>query len=69
MEDWTNGTIKNPSHPYSATGLYTVTLIASNAYGSGSVTKPEYITVNPGMSVVENTTINGITIQNPGGRQ
>ena len=66
---WTNGTIKNPSHPYSATGLYTVTLIASNAYGSGSVTKPEYITVNPGMSVVENTTINGITIQNPGGRQ
>jgi beta propeller repeat protein len=66
---WTNGTTENPSHSYSAAGLYTVTLIASNAYGSGSLTKPGYITVNPGMNVVENTTINGITIQNPSGPQ
>ncbi len=40
-------TVKNPSHTYTSTGLYTVTLTASNAFGSDVMTKTDYITVTP----------------------
>jgi PKD repeat protein len=49
---WTFGdsgtsTAKNPSHQYMTVGTYTVTLTATNAYGSNTVTRTNYITVNP----------------------
>jgi PKD repeat protein len=37
---------QNPSHTYSAAGLYTVSLEATNADGSNTVTKTGYITVS-----------------------
>jgi len=47
---WTFGdggtsTNQNPSHTYTAAGTYTVSLTASNAYGSDVETKTNYITV------------------------
>lgn len=43
--DNTTSTLQNPSHIYSRTGVYSVKLIASNAYGTSSVTKIRYVTV------------------------
>ncbi|MCX7918740.1 MAG: PKD domain-containing protein [bacterium] len=45
--DGTTGTVRNPTHTYTAPGNYTVTLIATNQYGSGTVTKIGYINVLP----------------------
>jgi len=38
--------VQNPTHQYTAVGNYTVTLTATNANGSDSETKTNYITVN-----------------------
>lgn len=38
--------VQNPIITYNTPGVYSVTLVASNAYGSNSVTKTNYITVN-----------------------
>ncbi len=47
--DGGTSTAQNPSHTYSAAGVYTVTLTATNAYGSDGNTKVDYITVtDPG---------------------
>ncbi len=48
---WTFGdggisSLQNPTHVYSSAGTYTVSLIASNAYGSDTETKSSYITVS-----------------------
>jgi len=48
---WTFGdsgtsTAQNPSHTYSSAGSYTVTLTATNAYGSDGETKTNYITAS-----------------------
>jgi len=48
---WTFGdggtsTSQNPSHIYTATGTYSVTLTAKNTVGSNTLTKSGYITVN-----------------------
>ena len=39
-------TLENPTHTYLSNGTYTVTLIASNTFGSNSETKTNYIIVN-----------------------
>jgi len=38
-------TSQNPTHNYTVSGSYTVTLIATNTYGSSTLTKTNYITV------------------------
>ena len=43
-------TDQNPVHTFSKAGKYTVTLTASNAGGSSSVTKSSYITVSNGLN-------------------
>jgi PKD repeat protein len=52
--NWTFGDIgagntsilQSPSHTYTTAGTYTVTLVASNAGGSSTITRTNYITVN-----------------------
>jgi len=40
-------TLQNPSHVYSTTGTYTVSLTATNSYGSDTKIKTNYIIVTP----------------------
>ena len=44
--DGATSTAQNPSHTYTAAGSYTVSLTATNAYGSDTATKTAYITVS-----------------------
>ncbi len=44
--DTGRSTAQNPSHEYTSTGSYTVSLTATNAQGSDTETKPDYITVS-----------------------
>jgi len=44
--DGGTSTAQNPSHSYTVAGTYTVTLTATNAYGSDSEVKTGYITAN-----------------------
>ena len=44
--DGTSSTARNPVHTYSSAGNYTVSLTATNAAGSNTVTKSNYITVS-----------------------
>jgi PKD repeat protein len=43
--DGGTSTVQNPSHEYTEPGKYTVTLVASDSYGSDSETKTKYIKV------------------------
>ena len=43
--DGNTSTEQNPVHTYESTGNYSVTLNASNAYGTSTLTKPDYIRV------------------------
>ncbi len=59
--DGTNSTIKNPKHKYSKAGNYTVALTVSNAAGSNTTTKTNYIkvtatTIKPVASFTSNVT-------------
>ncbi len=47
--DGGTSTSKDPSHTYSTAGTYTVSLTATNAYGSDNETKSNYITVTSGL--------------------
>lgn len=46
--DGDSSTLRNPSHTYPGPGQYTVQLIASNANGTNSNTKLNYITISTG---------------------
>ncbi|MFZ5906076.1 MAG: PKD domain-containing protein [Nitrospirota bacterium] len=48
--------LQNPSHTYNAAGTYTVSLTATNAYGSDSETKTGYITVTAPVAPTANFT-------------
>ena len=73
MWDWDwgdgtdHGTTKNPSHIYTDTGIYTVSLTASNDYSSGTRTRYQYITALNGGVIQTYTDIDGLTITNCGG--
>jgi PKD repeat protein len=41
--DKTSGTVQNPAHTYTKPGIYSVTLITSNEFGSGQITKSSLI--------------------------
>jgi PKD repeat protein len=56
---WTFGdggtsTARNPSHTYAAAGTYSVSLTATNALGSNTLTRTNYITVTPPIPPVAN---------------
>jgi len=44
--DGSTSTLKNPTHIYTQNGTYSVTLIATNSYGSNQITKANYITID-----------------------
>lgn len=44
--DGNTSTLQNPMHSYTSTGTYTVTLTATNAFGSDDTIKSSYIDVN-----------------------
>jgi len=44
--DGGTSTTRNPSHTYATAGTYTVSLTATNSFGSNTQTKTNYITVN-----------------------
>ncbi len=50
-------TLKNPNHTYSVAGNYTVTLTATNAGGSNTLTKTSYIVVLPYAKVAGSATV------------
>lgn len=50
--DGGTSTDQNPTHTYNTPGTYTVSLRVSNAYGSDTETKDNFIQVNPGPSGV-----------------
>jgi uncharacterized protein (TIGR02145 family) len=50
---------QSPSHTYSSAGTFTVSLTATNSYGSGSETKTNYITVTEGTAITTVTDFDG----------
>jgi PKD repeat protein len=57
-----SSTAQNPSVTYNIAGTYTVELTATNAYGSDTETKVNYITVNPPAPPVADFTASSTTI-------
>lgn len=64
--DGTTSTTQSPSHQYTVDGYYTVTLTATNASGSDSEVKTDYVfvgvTTNPTISSVTGTVANTQTL-------
>lgn len=52
----TSSTIQNPSVTYNTVGIYPVTLVATNAFGTDSVTKTLYIEVVTAVNMCSGTT-------------
>lgn len=50
--DGATSTLQNPSHTYTTSGTYSVSLKATNANGNNTLVKPNYITVNLGSGPV-----------------
>jgi serine protease len=62
--DGGTSTAKNPTYVYAAAGTYSVSLTATNAYGSNTLTKSGYITVsapptNPPVAAFSGTPLSG----------
>jgi PKD repeat protein len=57
--DGSTSTSQNPTHSYTTSGVYTVTLVASNTSGSDTKTRTNYVTVNEAISYASG---GGITI-------
>ncbi|MEZ4940770.1 MAG: PKD domain-containing protein [Saprospiraceae bacterium] len=55
-----SSTAENPVVVYNAPGMYTVTLVVTNAAGSNTATQTNYITVNPGPTAGFSSSINGL---------
>jgi PKD repeat protein len=53
-----NGTTVNPIHSYSSVGVYSVNLTATNADGSGSIEKANYITISALTPPIANFSVN-----------
>jgi len=53
--DGATSALQNPSHQYADEGLYTVSLTVANITGSDSLTRADYIVVNPQVPVVDFT--------------
>ncbi len=62
----TSASSQNPVIKFTATGSYTVQLIATNAYGSDTMIKTAYITVSSPTSVPFAESFETFTIGNPG---
>ena len=65
----TSATSQNPEIVFNAIGSYSITLIATNSYGSDTISKVNEITINPlpGLPIVEtfiNTSLTDFTINN-----
>ncbi len=54
--DGNTSTSQNPAHTYTAVGTYTVSLMVSNSFGSDTLVKTDYITVNAGSPPVASFT-------------
>ncbi len=65
--DGGTSTIKSPSHTYTASGTYTVSLKVTNAKGSNTLTRANYITVTS--SSVPPISTPSITVTSPNGGQ
>jgi PKD repeat protein len=46
--DGTTSTLQHPAHTYTASGTYSVSLMATNANGNNTLAKPNYISINLG---------------------
>jgi beta propeller repeat protein len=67
--DGTSSTVQNPVHTYTVPGTYTVTMTATNAFGSSERTRAGYINALNGANIIANTSIDGLSITNCGGPQ
>ena len=67
--DLTNANNQHPIHTYMNAGKYSVNLTVTNARGSDTRTKTNYIEVLNGAIREANTSIKGLTVTNCGGPQ
>ncbi len=62
----TTASSQNPIIKFLSTGAYTVTLIASNSYGSDTMVRTNYITVVPAVNIPNTETFETFTVGTPG---
>ena len=65
--DGTTSTLQNPARQYTATGTYTVSLTATNAFGTNTVTRPNAVSVS--VPCLTYCAANGTGGTGPGGVQ
>jgi PKD repeat protein len=63
--NFTSNTTQNPNHLYSTAGVYNVTLTATNSAGYSTLSKINYITVNPYVLYTTDVYINRFDNHNP----
>ncbi len=55
--DNNTSTLRNPTHTYSAPGKYSITLTSTNAGGSNTLTRTDYIVVQPHVKIAGSTAL------------